>query len=84
MKYLDTINLDLVKDGWKLLINQNKSVEVKVGDLVKIVVEVVSPLDYENDETIRSVSHVTLWVKIEKQENAGFIGALKMDVGYDI
>jgi len=82
MNYIHTENLDLQKNGWTLLINEKETLSAKVGDIVKIVIEHISPLDYEDDKPIRSVSHETVWVEIEKMEDKGYIGILKTQLGH--
>jgi|GEM_PF-4806378 len=83
MDHLNTANLNLKKNGWKLVVNDQETHEPKIGDIVQIVAEVVSPLDYEEGKEIRSVSHETLWVRIEEMKAEGIIAVLKTKPGHD-
>ena len=83
MDHLNTTNLNLGKNGWELLINEKEILEAKPGDIVKIGIETVSPLDFEEGKEIRSVSHLELWVEIKKVDADGVVGILKSGPGYE-
>lgn len=85
MEHLNTENVDIEKNGWELLSGDNKSpFFAKVGDIVKIVIVHVSPLDYEDNRNIRSVSHESLWVEVTSVKENKYIGILKTKPGHEM
>lgn len=72
----------LEKDGWELLENQSP-LTPNIGQLIKLTIAVVSPLDFDKIE-IRSVSHHDLWAEITEIKDDGFIGTLKSALEHEI
>lgn len=78
MEHFNTSNLDLNKDGWELSVNgQKELLQAKPGDIVKITIAVLSPMDFEDEGPARSAIHVPVWAEIEKLQDGGFVGKLK-------
>ena len=83
MNHFNTANLNLAKNGWELLVNEKGQLDARPGDIVKIAIATVSPLDFEAGEAIRSVSHIEFWLEIEKAGDDQLTGILKSRPGYE-
>lgn len=77
-------NLILEENGWELRVKEGQELSAKTGDLVKISISSVSPLDFEKKETIRSVSYEDIWVKIIEGKDGRWVGELKTQPGYEL
>lgn len=85
MEHFNTSNLDLKKDGWELSVNgQKELLQAKPGDIVKIAIAVLSPMDFEDEGPAQSAIHVPVWVEIEKLQDDGFVGKLKTKPGHEM
>lgn len=84
MAHVNTENLDLEKNGWELLMNDKNNLPAKIGDVVKIIVVTVSPLDYENNRPITSVSHESLWVEVKKITDKKYAGILRTKPSHEM
>lgn len=83
MNRLNTTQLDLQKNGWSLLVNENALLKPSIGDLAKIELEILSPLDFDK-QTISSVSHEPLWIEIAEIQADGLSGILKTLPTHDL
>lgn len=81
MQHLSLTTLE--KDGWELLENE-KPLSPQLGELCKITIASISPLDFEKSEPIRSVLHHDLWVEITAIHQSGFLGTLKSKLESEI
>lgn len=69
---------DLQKNGWELLQAAHPFAHpVNPGDLVKLTITTLYPLDFDTTEPIRSVSETPLWVEITAINSTGYSGILK-------
>lgn len=83
MNIINTADQNLEKDGWELLTNEKEAIGANPGDIVKIGMAIVSPLDFDEGKTIRSVSHIELWAEVENIQEDVLIGVLKSNPGHE-
>lgn len=80
MEHLNTLSADLQTNGWQLLHHQSSELRgaTTIGDVVKIGIEAISPLDFTKDpKDVRSVIQQMFWVKVEHKEGEEYKGILK-------